>query len=261
MRLEEWKGIAPSPGCLSKDVLDILTPVLVALGAEPDPECWVLWGDDFEVRYSLLAPTPAGLVVAAIRLASSMEGPRVSGKLVRWSKLTVGEMSLESSGGRRIVAVQVENLVLKGTDEEADRICRFCVGLLAGIDGRAYVLAPAVSVATAPVAVPAAAAPEAPAAAPATSTKGPVKALPSPLDRAGRAAAARSLRPVGGRSSEGGSPRETSTRTSGDKAQPAWVSAHPVSPTPAQPGDGASVWDVPSGRPAPRKQPTRTWRP
>ena len=123
MLLSEWKKTAPNRECMSSKVLAVLRPVLADLGAEGDPDSWVLWGDDPEFRYSVLAPTPAGLIVVGLRLGGA-DGPRANGKLVRWSKVQVSELSVEASGGHRIVAVQVEGQVLKGVDEEADRILR-----------------------------------------------------------------------------------------------------------------------------------------
>ena len=135
MRLGEWRKTAPSKDSLSTRVLGVVRPVLVDLGADSDAECWVAWGDDPESRYSILAPTVAGLISMAVRLTGP-DGPRATAKLVRWSKVAVSELGVEASGGHRIVAVQVESLVLKGIDDEADRICEFVRGLLAGIDGR-----------------------------------------------------------------------------------------------------------------------------
>lgn len=135
MRLSEWRKKAPTKESLGNRVLAVLRPVLVDLGAEADAECWVLWGDDPELRYSVLAPTVAGLITVAVR-PSGPEGPRATAKLIRWSKLSVSELGIEASGGHRMVAVQVESLVLKGMDDEADRICDFVLGLVAGIDGR-----------------------------------------------------------------------------------------------------------------------------
>jgi hypothetical protein len=136
MRLSEWRKAAPTRDSMSNRVMAVLNPLLLDLGADPDPECWVIWGDDPEFRYALLAATPAGLIYVAIRLSGPEDGPRATAKLVRWSKVTVSELAVEASGGHRIVAVQVEGQVLKGIDQEADRICEFVRGLIAGIDGR-----------------------------------------------------------------------------------------------------------------------------
>jgi hypothetical protein len=135
MRLGEWRKAAPTRDCMSNAVLNALEPVLSDLGASADPECWVEWGDDPQFRYSVMAPTRAGLISVAVRLNAGSD-PRVSGKLVRWTRLQTSELSLESSGGHRIVAVQVEGQVLKGTDEDADRVCEFVRGLVAAMDGR-----------------------------------------------------------------------------------------------------------------------------
>jgi hypothetical protein len=135
MRLSEWRKTAPNKDSMSNRVLAVLRPVLVDLGSEADAECWVVWGEDPELRYFVLAPTAAGLVTVNVRPGGA-EAPRATAKLVRWSKLSVSELGVEASGGHRLVGVQVESIVLKGMDEEADRICEFVRGLIAGIDGR-----------------------------------------------------------------------------------------------------------------------------
>ena len=150
MRLSEWRKAAPTRDSMNNRVLAVLNPVLADLGADPDPECWVLWGDDPEFRYSVFAPTPPGVITVAIRLSGPAEGPRATAKLIRWSKLSISELGVEASDGHRIVAVQVEGQVLKGVDEEADRICEFVRGLIAGIDGRAPQAIPLAFVQAAP---------------------------------------------------------------------------------------------------------------
>lgn len=136
MRLSEWRKKAPTKESMSSRVLAVLKPVMVDMGADADAECWVAWGDDPGYRYSILAPTLAGLVSVAVRLSGPDEGPRVTARLIRWPKVAVTELGIEASGGQRIVAVQVDALVLKGVDDEADRICEFVRGLIASIDDR-----------------------------------------------------------------------------------------------------------------------------
>jgi hypothetical protein len=159
----------------------VLNLVLHDLGADPDPESWVVWGDDPELRYAVLAPTPAGLISVAVRLTGPDEGPRATAKLVRWSKLSVSELAVEASGGHRIVGVQVEGQVLKGLDQEADRICEFVRGLIEGIDGRTPQATPVAPVRAGPVRVGAAkriAGSGAAAAAVRSKPKAPPKGLP-----------------------------------------------------------------------------------
>ena len=183
MRLSQWRKAAPTAGVMNDRVLAVVGPVLSDLGAERDPECWVAWGEDPDLRYSLLAPTLAGLITVAIRFANPEEGPRVIAKLIRWSKVSVSELGLDAGGGHRMVAVQVENMVLKGMDEEADRICDFVRILIAGVDDRLQV--PASTPARGAVAVVAAtSAVIPPRASLRTAARGP-----APVGAAGRPAA------------------------------------------------------------------------
>lgn len=136
MRLSEWRRRAPARDSLEAPVLDVLRPVLADFGADPDPECWVAWGDDPETRYSILLPVAAGLVTIAVRTPAGGEEARATANLVRWPKLTLGDFSLDAAAGRRVVVVQVESHILKGVDTEADRICEFMRGLVLAADGR-----------------------------------------------------------------------------------------------------------------------------
>jgi hypothetical protein len=136
MRLSEWRTGAPNREALSGRVLEVVTPVLESLGAEVDPHCWVAWGDDPGIRYLILAPTAPGLIACSVRLALPGEGPRASGKVIRWHRVQVGELAVESTGGHRLVSFQVETQVLRGADAMADRIAAFGLALLAAIDGR-----------------------------------------------------------------------------------------------------------------------------
>jgi hypothetical protein len=64
------------------------------------------------------------------------EGPRASGKVVRWSRVQLGELGVEIQGGHRLVSFQVETHVLNGADDTADRIAAFAQALFAAVDGR-----------------------------------------------------------------------------------------------------------------------------
>ena len=136
MRFSEWRGRAPMKDSVGPKVIPVVEAALVTLGAEPDPECWVAWGDDPAVRYLLLAPTPSGLVQLNVRVNVPGEGPRAGGKIVRWARVQLGELGVEIQGGHRLVTFQVDTLVLNGVDEAADRVAAFAQALFAAIDGR-----------------------------------------------------------------------------------------------------------------------------
>jgi hypothetical protein len=152
MRLSEWSAAAPTREAAGPKVLPVAEAVLATLGATPDSDCWVSWGDDPGVRWALLVPTPAGLVVAHVRVNIPQEGPRAAGKLVRWSRVQLGEIAVEVQGGHRIINATLEGVVLRGADAEADTVGTFLQAVCAAIDGRSLpVRAASSSVVTAEV--------------------------------------------------------------------------------------------------------------
>lgn len=136
MRLSEWRATGPSKEAGGARIAAVVDPVLTALGAPADPVCWVAWGEEPGVRYSILLPTPAGLVTCFVRVNVPGEGPRASAKLVRWARVQLGELAIETQGGHRLLAFQVEGEVLNGADEVADRVAAFALELFAAMDGR-----------------------------------------------------------------------------------------------------------------------------
>ncbi|MBI3749050.1 MAG: hypothetical protein HY262_09445 [Chloroflexi bacterium] len=121
---------------MATKVMAAAADALVLLGSERDPECWVAWGDDPGARYAILALTPAGLAVVNVRVNMPGEGPRAAGKIVRWHRVSVGELSVEIHGGHRLISFQLESQILHASDEEADEVARFVGAVFAAIDGR-----------------------------------------------------------------------------------------------------------------------------
>jgi hypothetical protein len=182
-----------------------------------------------------MAPTSAGLIVGAVRIGGGTEEPRVNGKLVRWGKLQVSELSVEASAGLRIVAVQVEGQVLKGVDDEADRICEFVRDLLAAIDGRAaWQTSGPITVQAMPQA---AVAPRAKAPAPTAARKPAAKPLPravsatrvsKPKAEIAASSAQAGPKPPAAAQPPAKAPGGKPAKAPGGKAIPAWVPPHPI---------------------------------
>jgi hypothetical protein len=135
MLLSHWRAEGSHPSAMTPKVDAVLEPVLVGLGAGTDPDCWVTWGDE-PTRWSLMAPTSAGLVFAHVRVSAPQEGPRASGKLVRWSRVQIGDYSIEVQAGHRLLSFQVEGQVLRGVDDECDPLSSFILRLLATLDAQ-----------------------------------------------------------------------------------------------------------------------------
>ncbi len=142
MRLSDWQARAPFKESMAPKVIEVIRSVTVALGSGADPGCWIVWGDDPAARYVVFVPTAAGLLQIPVRVNVALEGPRASAKLIRWNRLSVGELALEIVDGHRLLSFQVEGQVLKGSDADADAIAAFALELFAAIDGRPF-MAPA----------------------------------------------------------------------------------------------------------------------
>jgi hypothetical protein len=121
---------------MAEKVLGPARDALALLGAERDPECWIVWGDDPQARWALLVPSAAGLVQVNVRVNVPGEGPRSAGKLIRWHRVQIGELSVEIQGGHRLLTFQVESHLLHGADAEADAVASFVETLFAAMDGR-----------------------------------------------------------------------------------------------------------------------------
>jgi len=80
-------------------------------------------------------PTDPGLVSCFVRVVPG-EGPRATAKLVRWNRVSIGELAIEAQGGHRLVSFQAEQQVLRGVDAEADQVAAFALRVIAAIDGR-----------------------------------------------------------------------------------------------------------------------------
>jgi len=190
MRLSEWRALAPHKDATTPKVLAVIQAVLTTLGADDDPTCWIIWGDDPGVRYVVLAPTDAGLVQVLIRVNVPGEGPRASGKVIRWNRVQLGELALEMVSGHRLLGFQVESHVLRGTDDEGDGMAAFALELFARVDGRAFTPR-----------VVRRGRPGARSAAPKASSAKPAAATPAATRSAARKPATASKKPAAGRSS------------------------------------------------------------
>jgi len=167
MRLSEWMAAPPHKDSVSPKVRAVIEPMIAMLGCVPDPACWVLWGDDPGVRYMIFAATDAGLAQVNVRVNVPGEGPRTSGKLIRWNRIQIGDLAVEMQGGHRILSLPLEGQILRGSDETADQVAAFVLDVLAAIDGR-------------PRAVRAAGRPGGPKSGPKTVALGPSAATSPP---------------------------------------------------------------------------------
>lgn len=136
MRLSGWRAKAPFKDAVTPKVVATIESALGVLGADLDPECWVAWGDDPRIRYQIFSPTPAGLVHLHVRVGVPGEGPRASGKILRWNRVQLGELAVEIQAGHRLVTFQVEAQPFNGADAAADAIAAFAAELFAAVDGR-----------------------------------------------------------------------------------------------------------------------------
>lgn len=142
MRLSDWRSRAAHKDAMTPKVMAVVDPVLEALGADPDPSAWIVWGEDPGVRYVMLVPTDAGLLQVLVRVNVPGEGPRASAKVIRWGRIQLGELGLEMMSGHRLLGFQVESHILRGTDDEGDALASFALEVFARIDGRPFMPRP-----------------------------------------------------------------------------------------------------------------------
>jgi len=136
MRLTDWSPGPPGSEAIGPKVLAVVQPVLRALCGDRDPEVWIAWGDDPDVRYVILAPVPAGLVTCHVRVNVPGEGPRASAKLGRWPRVQIGELAIEAQSGHRLISFQIEGQVIRGAGDVVDRVAAFALTVFAAMDGR-----------------------------------------------------------------------------------------------------------------------------
>ncbi len=136
MRLGDWRDAAPRKESMGPKVLGVIDAALAMFGAEADPECWTVWGDDPAIRYAILVPVPSGLIQLNVRVNVPGEGPRASGKLIRWHRVQSGELTVEIHGGHTMVNFNVENAVIHAQDAEAPDVSLFARIIYDAIDGR-----------------------------------------------------------------------------------------------------------------------------
>ena len=154
MRLREWRDAAPRKDSIGPKVLTVIDGALELLGAEPNPDCYIVWGDDPAVRYTVLVPTDAGLLSVNVRVNVPGEGPRAQGKLIRWNRVQSGELAVEIQGGHRLLNFQIENNVLRGSDDTAEVLSEFVLVVYDAIDGRSATPVIVSSAAAAPIVTP-----------------------------------------------------------------------------------------------------------
>ena len=136
MRLSQWRATAPARDAVTAKVSAVVDPVLLALGTGPDPHCWVAWGEEPANRFTIFVPTDPGLIVCFVRVNVPGDGPRATTKLARWNRVSIGELTVETQAGHRMLSFQLESQVLRGADAEADRAAAFALRVIAAIDGR-----------------------------------------------------------------------------------------------------------------------------
>lgn len=142
MRLSEWQARTAHRDSMTEKVLAPARDALALLGADRDPGCWIVWGDDPTARWTMLVPAAAGLIQVNVRVNVPGEGPRSAGKLIRWHRVQIGELSAEVQGGHRLMTFQVESHLLHGADAEADAAAAFVESLFAAMDGRTLTARP-----------------------------------------------------------------------------------------------------------------------
>jgi hypothetical protein len=134
MRFAEWRDGPEGRQRLPEKVIFLIETVTQTLGADGEVSCYVVRGDQPDSRFQVLAATSAGLMALNVRVNLPQEGPRVSGRLVRWGRVQAGEVAIEGHGGHVQVSAQFEGAVLQGLDSAAREIAVWMTEVYRNLD-------------------------------------------------------------------------------------------------------------------------------
>ena len=126
MRLSEWRAASPSKEAGGAKVAATVDPVLRSLGAEHGSGLLGRVGRRTgRSLHDLRSDRGRPHHVLSSGSTSPARARGRAAKLIRWSRVQLGELAIETQGGHRILSFQVEQQVLQGADDKADRIARF----------------------------------------------------------------------------------------------------------------------------------------
>ncbi len=136
MRLSEWSAVAPTRAAVAPKVLAVAGARSPRSGRPPIRTAGSAGATIRRSAGCSWPPRRPASSTAHVRVNVPQEGPRAAAKLVRWSRVQLGEVAVEAQGAHRLISATVEGVVLRGADAEADAVGAFLQALLAAIDGR-----------------------------------------------------------------------------------------------------------------------------
>ena len=119
MRLSGWRAKAPFKDSIAPKVLAVVDAALDRPRRRPRPGVLGRRGATTRASATCSSCRPrAGSSRSTSGSTVPGEGPRASGKVVRWKRVQLGELAVEIQGGHRLVTFQVETQVLNGADAD-----------------------------------------------------------------------------------------------------------------------------------------------
>jgi hypothetical protein len=137
MRFADWQATPEGSRYLSDRLVKLIESAAHTLGARDATPCYVAWGEQPEARFQVMLSTDGGLAIFSVRANVPQEGPRLSGRLVRWARVQVGELTFEAHSGHVQVSAQFEGQVLLGLDAAGERIAEWMTEVYRRVDGAA----------------------------------------------------------------------------------------------------------------------------
>ncbi|MGC8634130.1 MAG: hypothetical protein ACP5VP_05630 [Candidatus Limnocylindrales bacterium] len=137
MRFADWQATPEGSRYLTDRLVPLIESAARTLGAHDATPCYVAWGDQPEARFQVMLSTDGGLGIFNVRVSVPQEGPRLSGRLVRWARVQAGEVTFEAHSGHIQVSAQFEGQVLLGLDEAGERIAEWMTEVYRRVDGAA----------------------------------------------------------------------------------------------------------------------------
>ena len=135
MQFSDWCETDEGRRRIPEPLVTLIGNAMRTLGVPLDAPAHVIWGDQPGQRFMVMLACDAGLAILGVRPSTPQEGPRVSGRLLRWSRVQVGELAIEAHHGHVQASAQMEGQVLQGLDAAGAQVAGWMAEVYRRVEG------------------------------------------------------------------------------------------------------------------------------